>query len=197
MTQVKSFVLLGALALLVLLPNGASAQSKKKKKSKKEEIEFKERLWYGGGINLGGGFLGGGSSAFGFGISPMVGYKIWGPFSAGPRAAFNFTSFKVPGAPALNLVDVEFGAFLRIRAIKGLFIQGELSNEWEQEQDPFLPLEKIKYSRFNQYVGGGWNFGGKASQEIGIYYNFAIANDLNTTEAPLQYRFMFTYNFYF
>lgn len=193
----KLFSILLAVAFLCVLPNLAEAQSKKKK-SKKDE-DFKSHLWYGGGVNLGGGFLaGGGGSAFGFGISPMVGYKFFGPLSAGPRAAINLNSYKVPGQKALTLVDTEIGVFLRIKVFRGLFIQGELSNEWEQEQDPVVFLGKIKYTRFNQYAGAGWNFsggGGGGSQEIGIFYNFAIDNDLRSQENPLQYRLAFTYNF--
>lgn len=185
------------IACLCALPSVMEAQSKKKK-SKKDDDDFKSHLWYGGGLNLGGGFLGGGGSAFAFGIAPMVGYKFFGPLSAGPRASINLASYKIPGAKALTLVDTELGAFLRIKVFRGLFVQGELTNEWEQEQEFPGALTKIKYTRFNQYAGAGWNFSGGrggASQEIGIFYNFAVNNDLRSFENPWEYRLAFTFNF--
>lgn len=172
----------------------------KNKKGKKEAVPFKERLWYGGGINLGfSGFNG--SSAFGFGVSPMVGYKIYGPFSAGPRLSVFFTSQKVQGFKAVNLFNTEAGLFLRARVFRGFFLQGEVANQWIQEPFELRPdrtISKITFQRGAQYIGAGYNFAngeGGAGSEIGIFYNFAIANDVNAYQAPWDYRFAFTWNF--
>ncbi len=173
-------------------------------KERAEPKGFASKLWYGGGLNLGFNAYNG-QSAFGVGISPMVGYKFWGPFSAGPRLSFTFTSLKVPGARAVALFDTEAGAFLRIRAYKGLFVQGELSNSWRQEPVDVIgnKITKRTVSRFNQYVGIGYNFAngsGGPGSEISVMYNFAIANDIDNSstlydENPLIYRFSFTYGF--
>jgi hypothetical protein len=89
------------------------------------------------------------------------------------------------------------GGFLRYRIFQGLFIQGELSNEWYQEVY-IGTTEKQNLTRFNQRIGGGYNFGGGRGgpgSEIAIMYNFAIANDLETAYNPMEYRFVFTWGF--
>lgn len=163
--------------------------------------DFKSHLWYGGGVNLGFGSFNG-SSSFGFGLSPMVGYKIIEQISVGPRVNVNFTSFKQQGFQVLNLFNTEVGTFIRGRVFRGLFIQGELANEWVQEPADYLSgpntIAKYKYQRFNQYLGGGYNFGGGTGgfgSEIGVFYNFGIADDLFAFQSPWDYRFSFTYRF--
>jgi hypothetical protein len=212
MNTKKFWVIVLALAMCLLNLPDAMAQSKKKSskkkptkkelaKKKEEEPRFGEKLWYGGGVNLGfSGFNG--TSAFGFGVSPMVGYKIVKNLSVGPRVSFLYTSLKNPGYKALNLLDTEAGAFVRFHIFRGFFIQGEFSNQWSQEPftaDPITrTISKVKYQRFNQYGGVGYNFGrgeGGAGTEIALMYNFAIANDLNSYENPLGYRFGFTWKF--
>jgi hypothetical protein len=174
------------------LPLAAQRKSSSKKKKSKDEDEkpLTERIWYGCGLGIGGG---------GVGLSPMVGYNFWGPFSIGPRGSVFFSSQKVIGQKALNFWDTEAGGFLRIRAYRGLFLQGELANAWYQVPavDPNTGLfTKETLTRNNQYVGLGYNFGdGGFGSEISIFYNFGIANDINTNESPLQYRFAFTYRF--
>ncbi|MCC6413678.1 MAG: hypothetical protein IT270_18630 [Saprospiraceae bacterium] len=161
--------------------------------------DFKSHLWYGGGVSLGFGASNGGSS-FGFGLSPMVGYKIIEQISVGPRLNVYFSSYKEQGYETLNLFNTELGAFLRGRVFRGLFIQGEISNEWGQEPYYAAPpkYEKVGYQRFNQYLGGGYNFGngmGGFGSEIGIFYNFAVGSDINSYENPWDYRFVFTWRF--
>lgn len=160
---------------------------------------FASRLWYGGGFSLGfSGYQGG--NVFSVGVAPQVGYKIVERFSMGPRLSYLFTSVKVPGFKAVGLNDVDAGIFARFRIFQGLFIQGELSNEWYQE--PILytngTIEKDPRERFNQRLGLGWNFGngqGGGGSEVGIFYNFAVASELETYQNPLEYRFGFTWRF--
>ena len=172
----------------------AQAQSRNSKsKKKKEDASFASKLWYGGGVNLGGGAFNG-TSLFSFGVSPMVGYKIIPMLSVGPRVALSIASLKESGFKATSLYTIETGAFVRAKLFRGLFIQGELSNEWRQ--DPLGFGEKITTTRLNQYLGAGWNFGnGSWGQEIAIVYNFAIANDINSFQQPFNYRIAFTYRF--
>jgi len=131
------------IAFLIALTSSASAQRRDRERERPREVEqererererepeaptdFISRLWFGGGVNIGfGGFNG--YSSFNFGISPMVGYKIIGPLSAGPRVAYDFNSLKQRGYKSVTLNSFDFGAFVRCRVFRGLFVQGELSN---------------------------------------------------------------------
>lgn len=164
-----------------------------------ERTPFTHRLWYGGGLGLGfSGFNG--SSAFGVGVSPMVGYKIIEKVSVGPRLSFFFTSQRVPGYKAFNLFDTELTAFIRIRPYRGFFIQGEIGPGWDQGlyYDVNGNIIRDTERRTNQYVGIGYNFSngqGGIGQEIAAFYNFAIANDIYSQEQPLSYRLAFTWRF--
>jgi len=202
--------LLILLACSILLTLNAAAQRRdreRKRPSEREEQreeprqeakelpkDFKSRLWYGGGVNIGfGGFNG--FSSFNFGLSPMVGYKIIGNLSAGPRVAYDFTSLKQRGFRSLTLNSFDVGAFMRFRVFRGLFLQGELSNQWFQDLD--FRGERFNDQRVNQRIGGGWNFGqpGGTGSEISILYNFKVANDINSNFNPVEYRFGFTWKF--
>ncbi len=197
------------LCLLLLGASELSAQRRDREREPQRPVEretereteteaptdFKSKLWYGGGVNIGfGGFNG--FSSFNFGVSPMVGYKIVGQLSAGPRIAYDFTSLKQRGYKSLALNSFDAGLFVRYRVFRGLFLQGELSNQWYQDLDNFTG-EKYNDQRVNQRLGGGWNFGepGGGGSEISILYNFNIANDINTYLNPIEYRFGFTWKF--
>lgn len=201
MTQ-KSFYQFPLLACLILASQLSFAQrvitSKEDKAAEKAPQSLKSKLWYGGGVQLGFSSYYG-SNVFSFGLSPMVGYKIIEQLSVGPRVELSYTSYKQQGYKAIGLFDVDAGVFVRFRVFRGLFLQGELTNAWLQQgviTNGSGSLEKIKTQRFNQRLGAGWNFGnGQAGSEIGVFYNFAIANDINAYENPLGYRFGFTWNF--
>lgn len=178
---------------------GKPAKKTTKKKSKKEEEDrsFKNRLWYGGGFGL--GFSGwNGGSVFSFGLSPMVGYKIWGPFSAGPRVAVTFNSVKVPGEKALNLFDYEAGIFARGKIWGPIFAHAEVANAWAQFPwyDNSGELTKLTDQTVNQYFGLGYNNSeGGVGTEILILYNPRIAADPNSPYNPWDFRFGFTWKF--
>lgn len=185
-------LLLAFLFTVATLPS-VWAQSRSKSKDKNEQNNFVSKLWYGGGLNLGGGSFGG-SNIFSVGLSPMVGYKILPVLSVGPRVSFAFSSLKERGFKAVSLLNVETGAFVRAKVFRGFFVQGELSNEWVQQ--PLGLGQKTTIERFNQYLGAGYNWGnGGFGQEIGVYYNFAVANDINSFQQPFNYRLAFTYRF--
>lgn len=191
---VLAFVLAGTLA------NAQNRRTSSDKRDKNEEKPgFVQRLWWGGSVGLGGSSFNGGSS-FGLGLSPMLGYKITPFLSVGPRVEFFYTIFKpAANVRALNLFDFEAGAFLRGHVYRGFFVQGELSNSWQEVA--FVNGSgyfKETVSRANQLIGLGYNFGrgeGGAASEIGIMYNLALANNLTTTELPIEYRFGFTWRF--
>lgn len=183
--------------ILSCLPSDLAAQRirNKQKEEKEEPKGLASKLWYGGGVMIGfGGFSG--YSSFNFGVSPMVGYKIFGPLSAGPRIAYDFVSNKQRGFKTINLHSFDAGGFVRCRVIRGLFLQGEISNQWLQNLNP-LTGEVFSDQRVNQRLGAGWNFGtpGGAGSEISILYNFRLANDINSWQNPVEYRFGFTWRF--
>lgn len=172
-------------------------------KDKKKDSAFKDKLWYGGGFNL--GFSGGTDvfgrsfSVFGLGLSPMVGYKIIGPLSAGPRLSVFYSSQKYAGIGTFNLFDVELSLFARVRVFRGLFIQGEVGTL----SDQYVYLDSFGYgkgtrTRPSQYLGVGYNFSngaGGIGQEIAVMYDFYVGGDINAFENPWQFRFAFTYGF--
>jgi hypothetical protein len=160
--------------------------------------ELKNRLWYGGNLQLGfTGFNGG--NVFAFGLAPMVGFKIIPKVSIGPRVSALLNSIKVPGYKSTGFWDVDAGVFLRIHLFQGLFAQGELSNQWVQYPiyGSGTRLDKITEQRPNQRIGLGWNFGqgGTWGSELGVFYNVAAANDVAGFQNPWEYRFGFTYGF--
>lgn len=177
-----------------------TAQRTKKKEEASPFSDFKSHLWYGGGIGLGFSSFNG-TSSFGVGVSPMVGYKFLKFLSAGPRVSFFYSTLKYPGYRSLGLLNVEAGAFLRAHVYRGFFLQGDLSTEWVQEPSEFASgttILKNTFNRGNQYLGIGYNFGrgeGGGGSEISLHYNFAVASDINSFEQPIDYRFAFTWRF--
>jgi len=173
-------------------PNGLSY-------AKKDEYKFKDHLWFGAGLSL--GFAGtSGASIFGIGISPMVGYKIVGPLSAGPRLSVLFTSEKYSGYKAFNLFDVELSLFARVRVFKGLFVQGEIGTVSDQQIVGNQLGQPVKntLTRPAQYLGIGYNFTngqGGGGQEIAIMYDFYVADDLYASQTPFQIRVAFTFGY--
>jgi hypothetical protein len=172
---------------------------------------FKHRLWYGGNLNLSLSGLNGGS-LFAIGITPMVGYKIIGGLSAGPRLGINYTSIKASntkgGVSTVGVTDYTAGLFTRFKAFQNFFAHAEL--EYINQQNPSLlqdaqgnlyiqldaagsPLKDARISRNNQYLGLGYSSGDIFSYEIMILYNFNVPK--NTFEQPITYRAGFTYKF--
>ncbi len=206
MTKFTSRTILASLFVLVFAVMAAAQSSveldfdkKKKKKKKEDENSLKEHLWYGAGLNIGFQQFNN-QSAFGFGLSPMVGYKIIPRISVGPRTSFFYTAQKVAGVKTFHLLDTEIGAFLRIHAAMGIFIQGEISRGWEQYIDVNAQggLERATNGVVNPLVGIGYNFSrgnGGPGQEVSLMYNFRIGNDVNSAQQPIQYRLAFTYGF--
>ncbi len=207
MNYPKCSTFFAVVVFLLLVTQQGFAQRNPDVKAAEEEAEraervtLKEKLWYGGSLSLGFGSFNG-QSSFGFGVAPMVGYKFWGPFSAGPRLSVFLSTQKYPGYKSVTLFNTELGLFLRAKIFRGFFLQGEVANEWVQEPFDVNPVDKTiikrKFSRTNQYIGAGYNFGGgpgTGGSEIGIFYNLAIGDNPDSTELPWDYRFGFTYNF--
>jgi hypothetical protein len=113
-----------------------------------------------------------------------------------------FTVQKVQGFKAANLWSVETNGFARLRLFRGLFIQGEIGQGWDQIPIGFDNVTREwtieTLSQFNRYVGAGYNWGqgmGGVSSEISLMYNITVANDENAYRNPIDYRFAFTWWF--
>ena len=201
-----------------------STTTKKKTTAKKtddyfdESGGFKHRLWYGGGFNLGWSNSNNSNNSnssnssnkfsfFAIGITPMVGYKIIGGLSAGPRVGVNYRNIKFSNTQSktssVSLTDFSLGAFTRYKAFQNFFVQAEYEYQSVQlpVDDSFGRIQFdadgkpiIKRSDRTNYNGGiGYNSGGIVGYEIMVLYNFNIPT--NSPEQPFSLRFGLTYKF--
>ncbi len=163
------------------------------------ENTFTKQLWYGGGFNFG---ISGatGQSAFLLGVSPMVGYKIAGPFSIGPRVAVNYTHFRVrlPNneVATANPISWALGVFGRAKVSRNFFAHAE----YELAEDAFISnvslangIEIWRRQHGNTYIGAGYNSGNTWGSEILFLYN--LTPPLNELAPPFNIRIGFTYRF--
>lgn len=184
-----------------------------------ERGNFAQRLWYGGGFNL--GFFGsGGNNVFSAGISPMVGYKITDDLSAGPRIGLNYLHVRGPAVrvdPDINgqvvsccnpegrgVLTFSGGLFARYKAFENFF--GHIEIEFTEEQffvedgfgnliyetgpDRLLTVQEFQE---NFYGGIGYTSGFPLGFEILLLYNFNLPE--NSFESPFDIRVGFNYNF--
>jgi hypothetical protein len=159
-----------------------------------------DQLWFGGGFNL--GFTGSnGVNLFQFGLSPMMGYKIFEPFSVGPRVAVQYNHYRARtfngSVDSANPFSWAVGAFMRYKIIQSIFVH----TEFELENQPLVTVEVDRLSvarseRNNVYIGGGYTSGqgtGTFGYEIVLLFNLNQAE--NTVDLPYTIRFGFTYGF--
>lgn len=226
MKKALQFLLLFSI-LMMGITHEAEAQRKKKKKKDVDEYfddkgSFIDRLWYGGGLNLGGGSSGNFSS-FQFGLSPMVGYKLNDFVSFGPRISLDFNYLKgetiseaaalmgqaIPtGRQASWITSFSGGLFGRLKFLETLFIHGEMGYQKSKFASSanvgggsFLlynedtdKLTTINDDRSNTYLGIGYNSGGGyIGYEILVLYDFNVAED--EQGLPFDIRVGFTYKF--
>lgn len=165
--------------------------------SAQSENTFGDRLWYGGSFNL--GITGSqGISAFGLGVAPMVGYKLYGPFSIGPRVSINYTHYRVRLAnnqiATANPVAWGAGVFGRAKVARNIFAHVE----YELSEQAFLSFSSSEIQIFrrqhgNTYIGGGYNSGSQWGYEIMLLYN--VTPPREDLQVPFSIRFGFTYKF--
>jgi hypothetical protein len=188
-------------------PTPATTNPNKKTKKADDYFDesggFKHRLWYGGNFNL--GFSGGqGQSVFVIGVTPMVGYKIIGGLSAGPRLGVTYTSYKGFDsrgyATSLGLTEFSAGPFVRYKLFKNFFVQGEheFLRSYEEDASGNILLgsdnKPIRQGRQNTYGGVGYTSGGGLiGYEISLMYNFTLPS--TSFKQPFDIRFGFNYNF--
>ena len=189
-----------------------SPSTKKKTTAKKtddyfdESGGFKHRLWYGGNFNLNFGGADG-TSIFTIGVTPMIGYKIIGGLSVGPRIGVSYTNIKSYDTQnkisSVGLTDYSLGAFSRYKAFQNFFVHAEY--EYQNQQSAFgdsnnrIQLDadgkpiKAREDRQNYYAGIGYNSGGIFGYEIMGLYNFNVPK--TSLEQPFSLRIGFTYKF--
>jgi hypothetical protein len=181
----------------------AEAKAENRSSDQKEELKtFKDRLWFGGGVGL-GGF----NNTFYANVSPMVGYKLLPMLSIGPRLDYDFNSVKAYGTDNMlhraNLHSYSLGAFTRVKIWNGIFAQGEFSRENKQyalsDQSGYLAVQNSKVLttrrlRYVPSVGLGYNRGG-GGLGSDLYVMFDLVDDPNSTQSPYHIRFGFTYKF--
>ncbi len=161
------------------------------------EQKFGERLWYGGNLNL--GFSGNtGTNTFALGIAPMVGYKIGGPFSLGPRVSLQYIHFRARlvnnQVSTANPITWGAGVFGRAKISRNIFAHAE----YELAEEAFVrvdlnDIEVFRRQNGNTYIGAGYNSGNIWGYEIMALYNLTPPTD--DLRAPFSIRFGFTYRF--
>ncbi|MDX1940580.1 MAG: hypothetical protein SFU99_08510 [Saprospiraceae bacterium] len=193
----KKAIKISLLLLIVisLIQSVGQAQSRSRENDRRQS-EFASRLWYGGGLAL--GFSSSGNeSLFQLGLSPMVGYKIFEPFSIGPRVNLLYSHYRINFSGDVEKADAvswSAGVFSRYKIIRNIFahIEYEFDNAavFSYGLDG---LETLRRERSNFYVGGGYNSGGTWGYEILLLYNtLQPENDINP---PFSFRIGFTHNF--
>jgi len=223
MKKILNIMLLMFACIFIVGVTDVDAQygKKKKKKKKTEQVEedddyFDERggklvdkLWYGGGFTLG---YGGSSnrSAFNFGVSPMVGYKVTDRISFGPRLVVDYNAIRdqdrfgqVNKGKSINYGG---GIFGRLKIFDAIFIHTEYSalNESFYLIDQFgdLAIEPgtndlatTREISNNFYIGGGYYSGGGGGlgYEFLILYNLLAPDDV--VAQPIDLRVGFTWGF--
>ena len=202
----KKIITFLILSLVIVTSLDAQSRSRSRSRTQSKKIDWAERLWYGGGFNLGFsrsaiGSLSG--NTFFVGVSPMVGYRIVHGLSVGPRIELQYFTGRFDetfGASQIfkyNSFTYGGGIFMRYKFLPILFTHFEydyLSQESPVDVD--YARGEIISERFGEslfLIGGGYTSGGILASEIYVLYD-VLADD-NTTNLPIQYRFGFTYNF--
>lgn len=160
---------------------------------------FEEKIWYGGGFNL--GFSGSSFvSLFQLGISPMVGYKFTPKWSAGPRISLTYSYYSARtangGKDNAQPISYAGGIFTRYKVIPAIFLhaEAELANE-ALVYSGVSQIEVQRRTRENVYLGVGYNSAGNNGfgYEILLLYNLNMPQ--NIIESPFDVRFGFNYKF--
>ena len=198
MMKIKYFLVFIFLGVLVST-NSLIGQNynTKKKAPTKESSKFTEKLWYGGGVNLGFG-ADEYTSVFSLGLSPMVGYKFTPDFSMGPRVGFSFSNYRFKNQSKIDKIatfDLAGGVFARYKFFNVVFAHVEFDltrNQYAYYNNLTRQLEKISQNGQDAFVGLGYNSGmGSFGTELYILYN--LIADQNTISQPFEFRFGITY----
>lgn len=151
---------------------------------------FKHRLWYGGNFTLGfnGSTFG---NQFQIGVTPMIGYKIVGGLSVGPRFGIVYNNISGAGFRE-NWIDYSVGGFTRYKFLQNFLVHAEYS--YLSDVIGFDNVGAIRDNRFSPLIGGGYNAGnGSFGYEILLLYDISLPS--TAPRSPFDIRFGFTYKF--
>jgi hypothetical protein len=190
-------IIIVAVIFLVVAQNELIAQvSVRETQERNRENKFINKLWYGGSLTLNFVTLNN-ESIFLFGLSPMIGYKIFEQFSIGPRVSIIYARYKlrIPGDVYTdNAIAWTAGIFSRYKIINGIFAHGE----FEYADFPVFDYNTASVFRAGisrYYVGAGYNnTSGKVGFEILALYNLSLPED-DLSSPPITFRGGVTYNF--
>lgn len=174
-----------------------------------EKGGFKHRLWYGGSGTFNYSAVQG-LGQLTVGATPMVGYKIWKGWSAGPRLGGTLMNFKGYSSSnkvlTTNAFLISGGAFTRYKLLPSIFVHAEYEFNYAKVPDidqntGLITVDAagdvIKYSGNWQghYLGAGYNSsgGGDFGYEILALYDFNIPKE--SIQSPISFRFGLTYKF--
>lgn len=117
---------------------------------KKDTRPLRDRLWFGGGVNLSFGTV-----TF-LGVSPLVGYKIdeQGKWSAGLGANYNYISDN-RYTPAYQTSTYGGSLFTRYRVVPQLYLHAEYNQQNYELYSPFADQSVREWVPF-LLVGGGY-----------------------------------------
>lgn len=189
---------------VIFIFNTSFSQNLKVNKGKKAKVaqkaSFKDKLWYGGSFAL-DYYNQGYYSYFTIGVTPMVGYKLVGELSVGPRLGLNFTNYREnigSKVDKLALFETSEGIFARYKFLKVVFAHAEFNLTQSQNPSSQLgpngELQKITIHSQNALAGLGYNNSmGSIGSEIYVLYNFLA--DQNVVNQPFELRFGITYKF--
>lgn len=191
MKRILSILILSG--VLLLASNQLHAQ-------RADDSALRNPLWYGGGFTL--GFQGGTfSSLFNFGVSPMVGYRLFDEFSVGTRVSLLYTIYteKNTGGPneSISPISWEVGVFSRYK-FNGAPIFAHVELSVENQAFPIRNNGELATGRVelgNTYIGGGYTSGGRIAYEILALYNVNQRDVFIANSNPIEFRIGFTVNF--
>ncbi len=179
-------------SLLLVSNNELQAQ-----RERPEPPKFSDNLWYGGGIIL--GFqLGTFENVFNFGLSPMIGYRLFDEFSLGLRTSVLYTIYTIKfqgDNETIRPLSWEVGVFARYRFPRSpIFAHAELGVE--NQAFPIFVNNELIATRVevgNTYLGAGYTSGDRVKYEILALYNLNQNQPFN--QNPIEFRFGFTVGF--
>ena len=206
MKKTALFILLVSFMTTGILQAQRTINSKTKTKTTKEKTDrslfWREKLWYGGGINL--GFSQGPDlSLFNFVVSPIVGYKVTPELSLGPRIDYDYSYYKYAignTIQKLNTHNFGLGAFARYKFLPMIF--AHLESMYYFYQSPVFntstaTIYKIKETLPKSSVGLGYqSSAGLWGYEISLLYIFSNREYYKkSADLPIELRIGFNYNF--
>jgi hypothetical protein len=178
--------------LLVVLAFSASAQvNKRNKKSNAGKnsaanLPLSERLYFGGGGNFGGGYTPDGFRYSYISVSPLVGYRITIPFSAG--LGVNYINYRFPD---LGRSLAQYGASPFVRYQFGrLFAYGEYSILSVASLSSSIP--RRTYNRLPIGVGYSLPIGSRAALNAMALYDVLYNKRTSVFYSPWVIRVFFS-----